>query len=105
MIEARGRRLAYTTVLTFLSRLEQKGFVAADKSGVAYVYRPRVTRRRVTNSRVRDVLETFFGGEAAPLVLHLAREGKLTGEDFETLQRLLDELGGSEGDDDGGRAR
>ena len=79
-------------MLTFLSRLEQKGIVTADKSGTAYVYRPRMTRRRVTNSRVGEVLETFFGGEAAPLMLHLVREGKLTGADVEELQRLIDDL-------------
>ena len=91
-LHERGRRVAYTTVLTFLSRLEQKGFVTADKTGLAYIYRPRVTRRRVTNSRVREVLETFFGGEAAPLMLHLVKEGKLTGADVEELQRLIDDL-------------
>ncbi len=47
------RRVASTTVLTFLKRLEHKGFVASDKSGLAYVYRPTLTRNRVTRSRLR----------------------------------------------------
>ncbi|MHC4711323.1 MAG: BlaI/MecI/CopY family transcriptional regulator, partial [Planctomycetota bacterium] len=38
-----SRQVAYTTVLTFLTRLEQKGYVKSDKSDVAYVYRPAVT--------------------------------------------------------------
>ena len=39
LLHRRGRKVAYTTVLTFLSRLEAKGCVKSDRSGVAYVYR------------------------------------------------------------------
>lgn len=88
----RGRKLAYTTVLTFLSRLEQKGCVASDRSEVAYVYRPIVTRERVSKSRLETLLEELYDGAAGPLVLQLVRERRFTDEEFAALHRLIDTL-------------
>jgi predicted transcriptional regulator len=93
-LRADGRRLAYTTVLTFLSRLEQKGFVTADKSDVAYVYRPAVSREQISQSRVRKLLEVFFDGAPAALVLQLMREGRFSADEIAQLQRLIDRLDG-----------
>ena len=91
-IDRRDRKLAYTTVLTFLTRLEQKGFVTSDKSGLAYVYRPEVSRERVSRSRLRSLLEDLYDGAAAPLVLQLVRDEGLTRDDIQELQELIDTL-------------
>jgi BlaI family penicillinase repressor len=91
-LHGRGRKVAYTTVLTFLTRLEQKGFVTSDKSGLAYVYRPRVTREKVSRSRLKALLEELYDGAAAPLVLQLVRERRLSRRDIAELQRLIEEL-------------
>ena len=91
-LHQRGRRVAYTTVLTFLTRLEQKGFVKSDKSELAYVYRAVVSRNRVTRSRLKAVLDQLFDGEAAPLVLQLMKTEKFTTEELEQLQKLIEEL-------------
>ena len=87
-----GRRVAYTTVLTVLTRLDQKGFVASDKSGVAYVYRPKVSRARITRSRLRSLIEQLYDGSAGPLVLQLIRQERLSIQEIEALQRLVDGL-------------
>jgi BlaI family transcriptional regulator, penicillinase repressor len=88
----RGRRVAYTTVLTVLSRLEQKGYVASDKSGLAYIYKPRVSRQKVVGSRLKAVVEQLYDGAAAPLVLHLMESQRFTPEEIEQLQRLIKKL-------------
>jgi BlaI family penicillinase repressor len=88
----RGRRLAYTTVLTFLTRLEQKGFVVSNKSGLAYVYRAKVTRERVSKSRVKSLLQELYDGAAGPLVMHLMQSERLTPEEIQALQKMLDRL-------------
>jgi BlaI family transcriptional regulator, penicillinase repressor len=87
-----GRRVAYTTVLTFLTRLEQKGFVKSDKSGTAYVYRAAVTRNQITRSKLREMLDQLFDGEAAPLVLHLMKSEKFTSEEIAELHKMIDQL-------------
>ena len=91
-LHERGRQLAYTTVLTFLTRLEQKGCVTSDKSGLAYVYRPKVTRDKVSRSRLEAVLDSFYDGSPGPLVLQLIREGKLTSDEIVELQEVIDGL-------------
>ena len=88
----RGRRLAYTTVQTLLNRLEQKRHVMSDKSGLAYVYRAKVSRERVTRSRLRRVVSQLYDGAAGPLVLQLVRTERLTPEEIRQLHRLIDEL-------------
>ena len=87
-----GRRVAYTTVLTFLSRLEQKRFVKSDKTDQAYVYRPLVSRQKVTTTRLRAVIEQLYDGAAAPMVLQLMREEKFSGDEIAALQNLIDQL-------------
>lgn len=91
-LHERGRRVAYTTVLTFLSRLEQKGYVRSDKSGVAYVYRPKVSREKVSRSRLRTLLEELYDGAAAPLVLQLVRDERFTRAELDELQSLIEDL-------------
>jgi predicted transcriptional regulator len=86
------RKVAYTTVLTFLTRLEQKGFVASDKSDLAYVYRAVLSREKVTRSRLRSMVKQLYDGAAAPLVLQLMRSEKFSAEEIAALQKLIEEL-------------
>lgn len=92
VLHERGRKVAYTTVLTFLTRLEQKGFVKADKGDHAYVYRAKASRASVTKSRVRALLDELYDGAAGPVVLHLVENERLTPGEIDQLRRLMDEL-------------
>jgi predicted transcriptional regulator len=86
----RGRRLAYTTVLTLLGRLERKACVARNKKeGLADVYRPRISRERVTADRLGALVEQLGDGQALPLVLQLVQTHKLSTDDIRHLRRLL----------------
>jgi len=87
-----GRRVAYTTVQTFLTRLEQKGYVVSDKSELAHVFRAKVSRERVSRSRLKSLLEQLYDGAAGPLVLQLVRTQRLSREDLAELQRLIGKL-------------
>lgn len=88
----RGRKVAYTTVLTFLSRLEQKGVVSSDKEDLAYVYRAKVSRERITDTRVKAMLEELFDGAAGPAVLHLVEKSALSPDDLAKLRKLINDL-------------
>ena len=91
-LHANGRKVAYTTVLTFLTRLEQKGFVAADKSELAYVYRARISRERIMRSRLKSLLAQLYDGAAGQLALQLIRSERLTAEEVAELHKLIDRL-------------
>lgn len=91
-LTGRGRDWAYTTVLTFLSRMNQKGVVSSDKSGLAHVYRAALTRNRVRKERLRTLVDDLYDGAAGSLVLHLVKSQHLSREDIEALQQLIEEL-------------
>jgi BlaI family transcriptional regulator, penicillinase repressor len=88
----RGRKVAYTTVLTFLSRLSQKGFVTSDKAELAYVYRAKVSRDSVVKSRVRSLLDQLYDGAAGPMVLQLIEHERFSAEEIAQLRKLIKEL-------------
>ncbi len=87
-----GRHVKYTTALTFLTRLEQKGYVASDKRGLAYVYRATLTRERVTRSRLKTLVQQLYDGAAAPMVLQLMRTQSFSPDEIAALHALIDEL-------------
>lgn len=86
------RKLAYTTVLTFLTRLEQKGYVSSDKSGLAYIYRAVVSRGKVSKSRLRTLVEQLYDGSAGPLVVQLMQSERFSAQEIEELRKLIDQL-------------
>ena len=92
LLHDRGRTVAYTTVLTFLSRLEQKGVVKSDKSELAYIYKPTVSRDGIVKTRLKSFLEQLYDGAAGPLVLQLIREEQFTADEVAQLQQLIDGL-------------
>lgn len=55
---SRTRSLAYTTVLTILVRLQDKGLVERERAGRAFAYRPRWSREEQAAVRMGELLET-----------------------------------------------
>ena len=62
------RNIAYTTVMTVMSRLADKGLLDKSKHGAAFVYRPRCTREEFTRSTVGRVVRELVEDFAAPAI-------------------------------------
>jgi BlaI family transcriptional regulator, penicillinase repressor len=90
----RGRRWAYTTVSTLLQRLQAKGYVASDSSGLAHLFRAEVSREQLLERRLKDTADELCDGSATPLVLALMQGNRFTEEELARLRRLLDLAGG-----------
>jgi BlaI family penicillinase repressor len=91
-LERHGPRRAYTTVLTFLGRLEGKGYVASDKTGVAHVFRATVSREALLAQRLARLVDEVCEGTATPLVQALVRGRHFSSEDIARFRQLLDDL-------------
>jgi BlaI family transcriptional regulator, penicillinase repressor len=65
------RPRAYTTIMTILDRLAQKGIVQRRKAGRAWVYRANVSADEARTHAVSQVVDGFFGGSAGALATHL----------------------------------
>ena len=88
----RRRRLAYNTVLTLLTRLRDKGYVEADRTGTAHVFRSVVSRDELLRHGLSTLADRVCDGTASPLVLALVKGQRLSREDLAELRRLLDDL-------------
>jgi predicted transcriptional regulator len=87
------RELAYTTVLTMMRVLEQKGYLVHEPNpdgGRAHVYRPTMPEERVKKSHVKDFVERLFGGQADELVIGLVRDERLSRDELESLRKEID---------------
>ena len=92
LLRRRKRRLAYNTVLTMLSRLRNKGYVAADRSGTAHVFRSNVTRDELLSHGMAALADRICDGTSSPLVHALVKGQRFSPEEIAHFRRLLDEL-------------
>ena|SRR5687768_7890196 len=83
--------LAYTTVLTVLRTLEEKGFIDHVDEGKAHRYRPLVGRERAGKSALRRLVRKVFRGSPELLLTHLVSDRDLTAAELKRMRRLLDE--------------
>jgi predicted transcriptional regulator len=83
------RKIAYTTVLTMMGILEQKGRLKKEDSDRAYVYTPAEPQSEVVGSMVKDFIKRVFNGSAQPLLVHLAENRDIRQEDLDQISRLL----------------
>lgn len=86
------RDLAYTTVLTMMKILEQKGYVKKTRAEKAFVYRPAKPRAQVIGGMVREFMDRVFDGASRPMLLHLVKEAKLSEKERKALLRAIDEV-------------
>lgn len=89
-----GRDIDFTTVQTYLRRLEEKGYLNVRLDGRNRVYSPKVRPQTVIRETVGEMVDLLFGGETMPLMKHLVEDRKFSSDDIEQIRRLLDELEG-----------
>lgn len=92
LLRKKKRRWAYNTVLTLLSRLREKGYVASDKSGVAHVFRAAVSQETLLQHRLTELAERVCDGTASPLVHALVQGKRFSAREIREFRELLDRL-------------
>ena len=86
------RAIDFTTVQTYLRRLETKGYVKAELDGRTRVYTPRVKLRTVIRETLDDLIDRLFCGETLPLVRHLIEERGVSDSELAELRQLIARL-------------
>ena len=82
--------IAYNTVLTTLRILEQKGHVAHEEAGRAYVYYPLIEREAAAQSAVKHVVSKFFGNSTSALALRLIENERPSDDELQRLRSLIE---------------
>jgi predicted transcriptional regulator len=83
--------IAYNSVLTTMRILEQKGYVAHEEAGRAFVYRPLVEREAAAQNAVGHVLSRFFDNSAGELALRLIENEKPSPDELARLKALIEQ--------------
>jgi len=87
------RTIAYTTVMTMMRILGEKGYLEkAPSSDRAYVYTPTKPRQQVLGAMVRDFVDRVFDGASTSLLLHLAKDNTLTPKQRKIVQKLIEDI-------------
>ena len=84
-----GEALAYTSVLTTVRILEQKGYARHRQEGRAFLYSPCVEEQEASRSEIRHMMQRFFGNSRERLLLSLLGDDEI---DPEELQRLKETI-------------
>jgi BlaI family penicillinase repressor len=85
------RTIAYTTVMTMMKVLEEKGYVERELVDRVNVYRPAKPRQQVLGAMVRDFVDRVFDGASDNLLLHLAKDNRLSEKQRRMVEQLLEE--------------
>jgi BlaI family penicillinase repressor len=85
----KGRKIAYTTVMTLMNILEKKGHLKKRQEERAFLYVPAKPRKQVIGSMVREFVQRVFNGSAEPLLAHLIEDEQVTEEELEEIRRTI----------------
>src|ERR1700734_3289256 len=86
-----GEALAYTSVLTTVRVLEQKGYVEHRQEGRAFLYSPCIAEHDASRSEVRHMLHRFFDNSREQLMLTLLDDGEITAAELQRLKNAIAE--------------
>ncbi len=89
--DALGEALAYTSVLSVLQTLEEKGHVRHESEGRAYRYFPTVEPEAAGDSALARIRDAIYQGSAEMLFAQLVSDRGLGREELERMRRMLAE--------------
>lgn len=93
-----GRDLAYTTVATLVRILMEKGFLEQTNEERPFRYQPVRSYEEVSGSLLTDLIEKVFGGSREQLLVRLMEQRKLTRQERQALEEILNSKRMASGD-------
>ncbi|MCP4261052.1 MAG: BlaI/MecI/CopY family transcriptional regulator [Planctomycetes bacterium] len=89
----RGRKPAYSTILTMMRKLEAKGYLEHDVDDRTYVYRPTISQQAVRHGVLGDIVERLFEGSPSLLLNSLVEQNRMSDKELKKIQKLIKERG------------
>lgn len=88
------RRLAYTTVMTVIKNLADKGYLRYEAEGTAYVYTAERSPDEVRGTVLSGIVDKVFGGSSASLVQALVQREDLSDAERAEIRAMIDGMDG-----------
>ena len=89
MVEDKGWKK--TTIATFLSRLEKKGALSAEKRGKLYYYTPLLSENEYCSSQTKNLIKNLYNGSVKDFAAAFFKEQQLSKEELQELRAIFDE--------------
>ncbi|MCH7725060.1 MAG: BlaI/MecI/CopY family transcriptional regulator [Planctomycetes bacterium] len=86
---AETRELAYTSVMTIMGIMENKGYVKRKKTGKTFFYSPRVTEAATKKRMLRDVVDRVYEGSTMSVVVNLLESADIDPDELKQLRALI----------------
>ncbi len=83
------RDLAYTSVMTIMGIMEDKGYVRRKKQGGSFVYSARIKQETTTRRMLLDLVERAYDGSVASAVINLLETSDIESEELDQLRELI----------------
>lgn len=86
---SRGRKPAYSTILTMMRKLEAKGYLSHDVDDRTYVYSATISRQAVRQGVIGDLLDRLFEGSPSLLLNSLVEQNRISEEELREIRKLI----------------
>lgn len=86
----KDRPRAYTSVMSLLAVMADKGLLIREPRGRAFVYRPKTDRARTLRRMVGDLARRAFEGSTSQLVAHLLDQTKPSAKELDEIRRAIE---------------
>ena len=89
---SRKRHTAYTSVMTLMKNLAEKGYLEFKQVGKKYVYYPAIQPTELRQNLLEITIDKVFGGSAVDLVQSLVKSEKISKQELGEIRKLLNEM-------------
>ncbi|HLQ45493.1 MAG TPA: BlaI/MecI/CopY family transcriptional regulator [Planctomycetaceae bacterium] len=83
------RDLAYTTVMTVMSIMTDKGYLTRKKDGRSYVYKAVYREQKASRNILQDVIDRVFGGSTTAVMQHLLETSEIDDDELKQIRSLI----------------
>jgi predicted transcriptional regulator len=85
-----GKKRAYTSILSVMQVMEKKGLLKHTNRGVAHVYSPAMSKRKIIQPFMHKVLNEVFGGRPSAMMQALLTEATVSDDELAQIHKLLE---------------
>jgi BlaI family transcriptional regulator, penicillinase repressor len=91
VVAALRSKVAYSTVQTMLRILEMNGYIAHEKHGRAFVYRPLIDQTQARRRALSHLTSRLFNGSPSLLVLNVLEDERIDRAELARLKKLIED--------------
>lgn len=91
------RPRAYTSVMSLMNVMVEKGLLATKPKGRAFLYSAKISQARTQSEIVKDLLGRVFDGSASTLVTHLLEQARPDSEELDEIRKTIAEFARKKG--------